>query len=359
MAVDFAPHNMTSNTAPAPYTVTASTEWAGGANVFKAFDGGVGADQYWLTAGIATGWLKLDMGSIYILWKLDNYSIRANTIPEPNRMPKDWTMQGSNDNVNWDILDTVTNETSWGNGETRNFTCDIRNDYYRYFKLNVTANNGDGYLQIGELYLYGDNSNIPYTLKNRNRNRMDFSGYSLVDGIEDFAPHNMTTPSTPAPYVVSASSDYYGLQGRYAFDGATTYWLSVGVTGWLKLDVGDGYEAILDNYNIKVNSIPEPNRAPKDWTMQGSVDNLNWDILDTRTGETSWLNGESRNFVCSSKGGYYRYFKVDITLNNGDASYSQIQELYLYGTYIPSWTSYLKNKKRDMFYFKKYSLDRY
>lgn len=178
MPSDFAPHNMTSNTAPSPYVASASTYYPGAFLAFRPFDGGVGTDQYWLANG-NTGWVKLDIGEGNQSL-LDNYSIRVNTIPEPTRAPKAWTMEGSNNDSDWDVLDTVTNQTAWSSGETRNFSCDVIAGYYRYFRLNITENNGDTYLQVAELYLYGD-APLPYHnyLKSRFRNRLDMGGYSL------------------------------------------------------------------------------------------------------------------------------------------------------------------------------------
>ena len=63
-------------------------------------------------------------------------------------------MEGSTDKIAWDTLDTVAGETNWGSGETRVYVCDTANTAYRYFRLNVSANNGDTYLIVGEMYLY-------------------------------------------------------------------------------------------------------------------------------------------------------------------------------------------------------------
>lgn len=170
MPTDFAPHNMTSATNPAPYVISASSYFSS-LPPYKAFDNVVAANQYWVTNGISTGWLQIYVADLY---QLDNYSIRVNSIPEPNRAPKDWTMKGSIDGVNWDTLDTVTGQTTWTSGETRNFTCDVKGVGYSYFRLDVTANNGDAYLQCGEMYLYGDIMNAaPDYLMDRGRNRLN------------------------------------------------------------------------------------------------------------------------------------------------------------------------------------------
>lgn len=157
---DFAPHNLPANSSSINgplQTVSASTE-----NIafpifpaYKAFDGGASpiGNQYWV-ANTNTGWLEIDLG-VGNSHTLYNYSVQVNTVPEPNRAPRDWTMEGSNDNSIWNTLSTVTSQTSWGSGEIRNFSCSIINTAYRYFRINVSANNGDTYLEIAEMYLFG------------------------------------------------------------------------------------------------------------------------------------------------------------------------------------------------------------
>jgi hypothetical protein len=77
-------------------------------------------------------------------------------------MARDWTLQGSNDNIDWDVLDTVTGETNWGDLEKREFDCDVVTTAYRYFKINITANNGNAFaVSISEIYLYLSLVSIP------------------------------------------------------------------------------------------------------------------------------------------------------------------------------------------------------
>ncbi len=149
---DFAPHNMTGNSAPSPFVASASSNYPS-YDPYHAFDGLVGGGQYWIGTGAGIDYLQLDIGSgnSHIL---GSYSIQANTIPEPNRCPKNWTMQGSNDGTTWATVDTQTNQTAWGSGELRSFTCATTTTAYRYFRLSITANNGDAtYTDVGELYL--------------------------------------------------------------------------------------------------------------------------------------------------------------------------------------------------------------
>jgi hypothetical protein len=150
---EFAPHNMSGNSAPPPYVASASSEFSSSFAAWKAFDNAWSAGQYWI-GNSAVEWLKIDLGA-GASKLLETYKIQLNDLNEPLRAPKDWLMQGSNDNSAWDTLDTVTNQTGWANQEERTFTCDTQVAGYRYFRINISANNGDSLTQIGELWLQG------------------------------------------------------------------------------------------------------------------------------------------------------------------------------------------------------------
>ena len=150
---DIAPHNMTSNTAPSPYVAAASSYWNSNMTYApcRCFDDS-SSNIFWLTYTTPTGWVSLDtgVGNSYLIY---SYSIKGS--PETAaRSPKNWTFEGSNNGSSWTVIDTVTNETGWSLGQVRNYLCDTVTTKYRYFRLNISANNGDSYLEVGELYIY-------------------------------------------------------------------------------------------------------------------------------------------------------------------------------------------------------------
>jgi len=152
---------------------------------------------------------------------------------------------------------------------------------------------------------------------------------------QDICSHHYTTASNGLG-TVSESSYYPGRPGYNALDGSSgpgNFWIANAVTGWWKIDLGSGFSEALVRYGITVpNTAPSPNRAPKDWTFQGSNDDSNWTVLDTVTGETGWSQGETRYFTFSNTT-KYRYYRFNITANNGDASYLELGEVYLYREY--------------------------
>jgi len=70
------------------------------------------------------------------------------------RDPKDWNLLGSNDGVTWDTLDVRTGETFPSRNQTVHFiTNNNANKAYIYYRVNITANNGDGLFQQSEFRL--------------------------------------------------------------------------------------------------------------------------------------------------------------------------------------------------------------
>ncbi len=143
----------------------------------------------------------------------------------------------------------------------------------------------------------------------------------------------MTTNTTPSPLVASQSSLYAAGYGGYgAFDKvANTWgWLSGGVTtGWVKLDLGSGQGRTIKQYKLVGPITDYATRGPKTWTFQGSNDDSSWTTLDTQTNVASWGVLEERTYVVSNSTSY-RYYKIDITANQGDPSYLTFTEMYIY-----------------------------
>lgn len=115
-----------------------------------AFDGIINTASlsYWSSA-VPTGWLSFTLDKAV---PLKNYSLYVRSTGDLTTAPKNWTFEGSNNGVNWDILDTRKNIGDWANtGFYRKFSCEIYRSYNIY-RINVSQNNGSNqYVQIVEL----------------------------------------------------------------------------------------------------------------------------------------------------------------------------------------------------------------
>ena len=88
----------------------------------------------------------------------DTYAINSYTVTSandsPDRDPRNWNFQGSNDGSTWNTVDTRSNQTFPNRFQT--VTYNISNTTpYRQYRLNVTGNNGSGLLQIAEIQMFG------------------------------------------------------------------------------------------------------------------------------------------------------------------------------------------------------------
>ena len=314
----FSPSAMTSNVLPTPYVASAS-QTRSGFNAYAAFSTtGLSGFNPWVTDNVASStapsYLEIDIGAA---WVLSSYAVESSST-NGSMMVSAWQLQGSNDEVRWTTLDTQTGQTAWANFEIRTYTPSVTLAY-RYFRVYITGNNGSGTnTLIAQLYLYGTSGTAtPLPL--------------------DLAPHNMTANALPTPYVASASSvaGPGTYQPYFAFDGniTTTQWAGSGAgTDWLEIDLGAS--ATLSGYAVRGGFQGLPLRAPKTWTLEGSSNGSTWTTLDTQTTQQNWQVAWTAPEVRAwtfSPGLAYRYFRLNITANNGDATFTAVFELYLFG----------------------------
>lgn len=150
------------------------------ANAGNAFDQNP-ASQWFYTG--TNGWLQYDFGAGNAQ-VVKRYTVtEADTIAA--RDPRDWTFLGSQNGSSWTTLDSQTNQSFAYTYQQ--LTYNIANTTaYRYYRLNVTANNGDAtFLHIGDLGLWGDSGRtIPdgrYVLVSRNSNKV-MDGGAITNG---------------------------------------------------------------------------------------------------------------------------------------------------------------------------------
>ena len=149
---------------------------------------------------------------------------------------------------------------------------------YRYFRLNITANNGHARGgSIGELEIFA--------------------------GPCEFPAANMTSNTAPSPLVASASNEESGLSAWEGFNNSNSGWAtqtSAGVPQWLQIDLGSGNDIAPTSFSITENSETPSTAAPKDFTLSGSDDgNFSGEetVLKTVTGQTSWSDQEVRTYT--------------------------------------------------------------
>ncbi|HEX8870733.1 MAG TPA: discoidin domain-containing protein, partial [Lentzea sp.] len=104
----------------------------------------------------STGWVTFDFAASPQTIK--KYTI-SSANDEPERDPKDWTLQGSNNGTDWTVLDTRKDESFAERFQTKAY--DIATPAsYQHYKLDITANHGTDIVQIAEVEL-SDGSTTP------------------------------------------------------------------------------------------------------------------------------------------------------------------------------------------------------
>lgn len=161
--------------------------------------------------------------------------------------------------------------------------------YLRY-RLDITANNGDAYCGLDELY-----------------------GYDTVSGSDRMVLGGGTTD-----LAVSQSSNFGGYEGYQAlnFDQSNLPrgWVNAGGnSGYIRFDVPAGVEIVGVGLGTMTT---ETARMPSEFNIRVSDDASIWTTVLNVTGETSWLANEIRLWEVAGAGNH-RYGECQIVDNNG------------------------------------------
>lgn len=278
---------------------------------WKAFDGNNESDatSRWISSAVSEmpQWISYCFGqSTYV----GSYHILPELGGCADRAPMNFSLQGSNDDINWTTLDSRCDITlSTWNNSGKAFNVSYPGSYKTY-RLYVTATNGSQVVSIQQFKLFttGNPNLIPVMTSN-------------------------TTPSG----IASASSIFYDpLYAPWkAFDGnneidTTSRWIS-SVDSEMPQWISYKFDApvIARNYYI----LPEigycEERAPKDFILQGSNNGTSWTNLDTRSNITlSLYNAAGLSFSVNNPGSY-TYYRLYITATN-DAPVVSIQQIKLF-----------------------------
>ncbi|PVG81801.1 alpha-mannosidase [Nocardioides gansuensis] len=134
--------------------VTANAENAPNEIAANLVDGDSGSK--WLTF-TSTGWVRYELGAPAVVQR---YSLTAaNDAPE--RDPRDWVFQGSQDGTTWTDLDARAGQDLGSRFTTTVY--DFANaTAYKYYRLDIRANHSGGLIQLAELRISnGDESDPP------------------------------------------------------------------------------------------------------------------------------------------------------------------------------------------------------
>jgi hypothetical protein len=145
------------------------------------------------------------------------------------------------------------------------------------------------------------------------------------------SPEASATPEHPLVNVATGGtpndSKNNAVNAGNAFDrNSGSYWFYSGVMGWLQYDLG--HTETVQRYTV-ISANDKIGRDPKDWQFQGSNDGVNWTTLDTQSGQAFANRFQLNSYMIASPGAY-RWYRLNITSNNGDTAFTDLAEIGLF-----------------------------
>jgi hypothetical protein len=143
---------MISYTSPSPFVVSASSYYSTTtrAGWFPFSQGSLTSENEWLCADnqYQNAWLKIDLSTAQNITK---YLIRPRVV---YNSPVSWTIEGSNDDVNFTVIDTRINQDLPKSKNTEYICNAYTPNVYRYFRIKISqfASNERG--GLSRLFLY-------------------------------------------------------------------------------------------------------------------------------------------------------------------------------------------------------------
>ncbi len=257
----------------------------------QAFDSNV--NTKWLTFNY-TGWIAYQFRWPVIV---GTYSLTsANDVP--GRDPVAWQLEASNDSVNWNSVDSKNSEQFAQRFFTKQYTVNSATTAYRFYRLNVTKNNGEPILQLAELaltgkYVFGANADV--------------------------------TQPVATKITASAENSAVGEGRVQAFDNnAATKWLTFNSTGWIAYQFDK--PTSIGAYTItSANDFSD--RDPRNWILQGSNNGTTWATVDSRSNQKFATRFTTNTYVFTNDTTYTQY-RLSVTANSG-ANILQLAEIEL------------------------------
>lgn len=151
---------------------------------------------------------------------------------------------------------------------------------------------------------------------------------------------NMTSDTNPTPWVASASTMFdattYRAYNAFKKTLPTSYpydcWATASgaPNGWIQLDFGSPKP--MKAYKLRTRGALESGAEPytsmvRSWVLKGSNDGTAFTVIDTRTNITNWSSTNLWNEFTLPTTVRYRYYRLEITTNNGNTRYTAIGAL--------------------------------
>jgi len=152
--------------------------------------------------------------------------------------------------------------------------------------------------------------------------------------VSETAEFNVGAYQTNAttPYVIDAltTRGSGGDEPYIAFNGSEgdSYRTSGSAPGWLEIDLGVDNEKVFSKYRLRGG--PSADHTPDDFTIEGSFDGDNWDVLDTQTSASAVAFTGLDVDIPEGLQDRYRFYRIAWTSLGGAVSDGGFNELKFY-----------------------------
>lgn len=146
-------------------------------------------------------------------------------------------------------------------------------------------------------------------------------------------PFSTATASSfgTSTYQFPPSKVFSSVGGSYDGNTFESWYATGAVPQYVELDLGLGYQGIINLYGVIQGSNGSTNGFPTNWQFQGSNDNSTWTTLDTRSGQSGGGAGVMV-FYTPSTTGKYRYYRMNITAIGAGGSLATLGQIAGWGT---------------------------
>ncbi|MGE8038028.1 discoidin domain-containing protein [Lysinibacillus sp. NPDC093692] len=212
---------------------------------------------------------------------------------------------------------------NWGNT-----SYDIRN-----IKASISKNNIEYEQVFDGAFATGEGKTVlqNYSLGKHRMLLQSKNKIHSLESIDNWHEPKMTSDTSPAPIVASASSIWSTTFPAWkAFNGtnndSSDCWVTVGgsIIGWIQIDFG--IPTYCNQIKLTSRAGSTANACPKDFIISASNDGVNFDEIVTINGQTKWALNETRMFTFKNDKKYHIY-RLTIISNDGYSSYSAIGKL--------------------------------
>jgi hypothetical protein len=313
--------------------------------------------------GVSGEWLKLELPFRLKLSYLMLASRDTSSNPQ-NQGPQDLVMMGSNDDVNWTTIKTVTGLTPAPDNEYDTIVTNAQKAY-KYIAMVCTKVFGaGGFLSVGELRYFGhkenDTTRFPVSSTVLKYPHVAMTGQpGTSQNVSDLQHAQRGYEVTASSMYVDNASNPYQPWRMFDDIGSSSWWASTGQANtygggsgaygtvrsanlgsdsggsatpengeWVKIKL---QHAIVLSHIVMVGTT-DTSALPKSFKLYGSNNGTSWTEILAVTGASSLNTSTGTTFTPSSTPSAYKHFGLVITQTQGRTNYTVVGELKLYGT---------------------------